>query len=78
MTNITPNNTPYPAYRSSEKGSFAWDSAVRRWPIILEKSMADMRDTVVKSPSEAQAEGTAIIASIKALMDEIAADKPLR
>ncbi|CAO3590617.1 unnamed protein product [Absidia cylindrospora] len=80
-TNITPNNPPYPAYRATEKGSFAWDSTVRRWPIIIDSSLNDMQqavDSIQDDNCDKKKEGKSLITSLKHLKQEIADDKPLR
>lgn len=78
-TNITPDNPPYPTYRATEEGSFAWDSTVRRWPIIIDSGIADMRQAVeIESNSQHKEEGNAIIKGLEDLKAEIASDKQLR
>lgn len=78
-TDITPNNPPFPAFRATETGSFAWDSTVRRWPIILDSAIKDVQQTVDESNDEAfRKEGNVILDGIKSLKAELAADKPLR
>ena len=79
MATITPNNPPFPAYRGSDKGSFAWDSTVRRWPIILDNAIADLEKAVEKSTDDAtRKEGKAVLNAIVDLKNEMAADKALR
>ncbi|KAG2220181.1 hypothetical protein INT45_005354 [Circinella minor] len=79
MAAISPNNPPFPAYRGSDKGSFAWDSTVRRWPIILDNVIIDLEKAVEKSTDEAaRKEGKAILNAIVDLKNEMAADKALR
>ncbi|CAO3610807.1 unnamed protein product [Cunninghamella blakesleeana] len=78
-TNITPDNPPYPTYRATEEGSFAWDSTVRRWPIIIDSGITDMRQAVEKeSNSGRKEEGDIIIKGLEDLKTEIASDKQLR
>ncbi|KAI8098800.1 uncharacterized protein BX664DRAFT_271635 [Halteromyces radiatus] len=80
-TNISPNHPPYPAYRATEKGSFAWDSTVRRWPIIIDTALVDMQkamDTLQNDQVTQKEEGTSIINGLNQLKQEIADDKPLR
>ncbi|KAI8138616.1 hypothetical protein BJV82DRAFT_697224 [Fennellomyces sp. T-0311] len=79
MTTITPNNPPFPAYRSTDKGSFAWDSTVRRWPSILDNAIADLEKAIDKSTDDqARQEGKKIRDAIVDLKNEMAADRPLR
>ncbi|KAG0170022.1 hypothetical protein DFQ28_004965 [Apophysomyces sp. BC1034] len=79
MSVISPNNPPFPAYRATEKGSFAWDSTVRRWPIIIDSALVEINEALQKqSEGASQREGQKIIESMKLLKAEIAADKPLR
>lgn len=79
MSSVAPNNPPFPAYRSNEKGTFAWDSAVRRWPIIIDNALEDLKKAIHKELDEkAKQEGEAIVAAIEGLKNELAADKPLR
>ncbi|KAI8881707.1 DUF89-domain-containing protein [Backusella circina FSU 941] len=80
MTDITPNNPPCPAYRAIDKESFAYDSTNRRWPIIIESAIDDIKETIAQETNQDRAnEGQSVI--VKGLEDlklEIAADKVLR
>jgi hypothetical protein len=81
---MNPNSPPYPAYRASEKGSFAGDRTVRRWPIIIDSAVSDMRQAVNSIPDDndmtraKKEEGKAITTSLNQLKQEIADDKVLR
>lgn len=79
-SNVSPNNPPYPAFRATEKGSFAWDSTVRRWPIIIDSALKDMEQAVAATTNDPakKDEGNLIIESLQQLKQEIADDKPLR
>ncbi|KAI8337097.1 hypothetical protein BC941DRAFT_397046 [Chlamydoabsidia padenii] len=79
-TNISPNNPPYPAFRATEKGSFAWDSTVRRWPIIIDSALTDMEQAVADLSNDhiKKDEGIRIIDSLRELKQEIANDTTLR
>ncbi|KAI9493636.1 hypothetical protein BDB00DRAFT_787743 [Zychaea mexicana] len=79
MATVTPNNPPFSAYRGADKGSFAWDSTVRRWPIILDNAIADLEKEVQQTTDDkARQEGKTILDAIADLKNEIAADRPLR
>ncbi|CAO3674207.1 unnamed protein product [Umbelopsis ramanniana] len=76
---VTPNNPPCPAYRASEKGSFAWDTSARRWPVILTSVIDDMCKSYAKETDETKVkEGKAIVEGISALKYEIEHDRPIR
>ncbi|ORX63091.1 DUF89-domain-containing protein, partial [Hesseltinella vesiculosa] len=76
---VTPNNPPFPAYRASDKGSFAWDSTVRRWPIIIDNALTDLRKTMDDATDRQQKEqGNTIVQAFEQLKTEIASDQPLR
>ncbi|KAI8062256.1 hypothetical protein BC940DRAFT_127964 [Gongronella butleri] len=76
---ITPNHPPYPAYRASEIGSFAHDSTVRRWPIIIETTLADIRQVAdgATDPQQKQL-ALGIADAFEDLKKEIASDAKLR
>ncbi|KAI8381611.1 uncharacterized protein BYT42DRAFT_494296 [Radiomyces spectabilis] len=79
MSLIAPNNPPFPAYRATDKECFAYDSTIRRWPIILDSVISDVEQTLVEETNEAsQEEGRVILKAVRILKEEIAADKPLR
>ncbi|KAI8979139.1 DUF89 domain-containing protein [Mycotypha africana] len=80
-SDITPNNPPYPAFRATNKESFAYDTTVRRWPIIIDSAIVDIQktiDEVEKSDEKKAKEGTLIIQALEDLKKELAADAPLR
>jgi hypothetical protein len=79
MSNITPNNPPYPAYRATNKESFAYDTTIRRWPIIIDSAITDVKQTVTETQDKARAkEGQHIIGALEEIKSEMANDKPLR
>ncbi|RUP43628.1 hypothetical protein BC936DRAFT_136927 [Jimgerdemannia flammicorona] len=75
----TPNNPPCPAYRCQEKDSFAYPTAVERWPVILTNVIDDVyksyRDEV---DPQKQREAKEIIERIGALKYEMQRDRPFR
>jgi hypothetical protein len=79
MTDITPNNPPCSAYRASNKESFAYDTTIRRWPIILDSAITDVKLTIAEEKNEAHAqEGATIVKAIQDIKQELLDDKPLR
>lgn len=79
MNDITPNSPPFPAYRATNKESFAYDTTVRRWPIIIDSAITDIKQTISECSSEEQAkEGHVIVEALEGIKSELAADKPLR
>lgn len=79
MTDITPNNPPFPAYRANNKESFAYDTTIRRWPIILDGAIADVKLTIAEEKNEARAqEGASIVKAIEEIKQELLDDKVLR
>jgi hypothetical protein len=76
---VTPNNPPCPAYRASEKGSFAWDTSARRWPVILTGVIDDMVKAYSNETDETKLkEGKVIVEGISTLKYEIEHDRPIR
>lgn len=76
---ITPNNPPCTAYRATNKESFAYDTTIRRWPIILNSAIKDIEVTIHNETNEARAkEGKQIIQAIEEIKQELLDDKPLR
>jgi hypothetical protein len=79
MTDITPNNPPCPAYRGTNKESFAYDTVVRRWPIILESAITNVKQTIAEEKNSARGqEGVRIIEAIGTIKKELVEDQPLR
>lgn len=80
MTDITPNNPPFPAYRATNEESFAYDTTKRRWPIILENAIRDVKTSMQEQQdNKARCEEAApIIKYLEDMIQEIAADKALR
>lgn len=80
MSDISPNNPPYPAYRATNKESFAYDTTVRRWPIIIDSAIIDVKQTVseLSSSSEQAKEGADIIDALENIKTELATNKVLR
>ncbi|KAF7725609.1 hypothetical protein EC973_009487 [Apophysomyces ossiformis] len=79
MSPISPNEPPFAAYRATDKGSFAWDSTVRRWPIIIDSALVEINQALEQqTEEESKREGRGIIDSIHLLKAEIAGDKTLR
>ncbi|KAI8327176.1 hypothetical protein EDC96DRAFT_580888 [Choanephora cucurbitarum] len=78
MTDILPNNPPYPAYRATNKESFAYDTTVRRWPIIIDSAITDVKTTSAESKQERVEESENIISALEEIKQEIAKDTPLR
>ncbi|KAG1177182.1 hypothetical protein G6F36_010855 [Rhizopus arrhizus] len=79
MSNISPNNPPFPAYRATNKESFAYDTTVRRWPIILNSAIKDIQETISRENNEARKEeGKNIIKAVEEIKQELLDDKPLR
>lgn len=79
MTDITPNNPPCPAYRATNKESFAYDTVVRRWPIILDSAITDVKQTIAEETNEARAkEGLDIVKLFEQIKTELAQDAVLR
>lgn len=74
----TPNNPPFPAYRATDKESFAYDTTIRRWPIILDSAIKDIENTINKSDENRAKEGKEIIKAIEAIKQELLDDQPLR
>ncbi|CEJ05307.1 hypothetical protein RMCBS344292_19251 [Rhizopus microsporus] len=76
---ITPNNPPCPAYRATNKESFAYDTTIRRWPIILNSAIKDIEVTIHNETNQARAnEGKQIIQAIEEIKQELLDDTPLR
>lgn len=75
---ISPNNPPYPACRATNKESFAYDSTIRRWPIILDGIITDLQQSVSESPADKAQEGQRLMDAVEQIKTEMAADKPLR
>lgn len=76
---VTPNNPPCPAYRASEKGTFAWDTTARRWPVILTSVIDDMCKAYSKETDEVKVkEGKIIVEGIATLKNEIQHDRQIR
>lgn len=79
MSNISPNNPPFPAYRATNKESFAYDTTVRRWPIILNSAIKDIQETISRENNESRKEeGKNIIKAVEEIKQELLDDKPLR
>ncbi|KAI8976062.1 hypothetical protein BDB01DRAFT_728170 [Pilobolus umbonatus] len=79
MSGITPNNPPFPAYRATDKECFAYDTVIRRWPIILDSVIADIQQTIDEEDNEDRAaEGVGIINSVKGIKEELAEGRKLR
>lgn len=79
MSDITPNNPPFPAYRASNKESFAHDTVVRRWPIIMDSAITDVKQTIAEEKNDARAqEGLNIVKLIEEIKQELLDDKELR
>ncbi|OBZ89445.1 hypothetical protein A0J61_02505 [Choanephora cucurbitarum] len=78
MTDILPNNPPYPAYRATNKESFAYDTTVRRWPIIIDSAITDVKTTSGESKQERVEESENIISALEEIKQEIAKNTPLR
>ncbi|KAI7861525.1 hypothetical protein BDF14DRAFT_1738476 [Spinellus fusiger] len=76
----TPNSPPYPAYRATVKDSFAWDSTVRRWPIIVEGVVEDVKEALEKKKKDSQEynEGHTILQGIERLKTEMKQNELLR
>ncbi|KAI9244623.1 hypothetical protein BY458DRAFT_529454 [Sporodiniella umbellata] len=74
----TPNSPPFPAYRATDKESFAYDTTVRRWPIILDSAIKDVDNTITKSDDARAKEGRVIIEALEAIKKELLDDKSLR
>ncbi|KAI8368720.1 hypothetical protein BD560DRAFT_330716 [Blakeslea trispora] len=78
MTDILPNNPPYPAYRATNKESFAYDTTIRRWPIIIDSAITDVKTTSSESEQSRVEESESIINALEEIKQEIAKDTPLR
>lgn len=80
MSSITPNNPPCPAYRATNKESFAYDTTIRRWPIIVDSAIKDVQQTMdeEKNNEPRVSEGRAIIAGLEEIKRELLDDSPLR
>lgn len=79
MSTINPNSPPYPAYRATNKESFAYDTTIRRWPIIIDGAIKDVKQTMAETQDKARAkEGQQIVQALEDIKTEMAADKPLR
>lgn len=79
MSDITPNNPPCPAYRATNKESFAYDTVIRRWPIILDSAITDVKQTIAEEKNEARAqEGSSIVKLIEQIKTELLQDALLR
>ncbi|KAG2229726.1 hypothetical protein BDF21DRAFT_116454 [Thamnidium elegans] len=79
MADITPNNPPCPAYRATNKESFAYDTVIRRWPIILDSAITDVKQTIAEETNEERAkEGLDIVKQIEQIKTELAQDAVLR
>lgn len=80
MSSITPNHPPYPAYRATNKESFAYDTTIRRWPIIVDSAIKDVQQTMdeEKNNEPRVSEGRAIIAGLEEIKRELLDDSPLR
>lgn len=79
MADITPNNPPCSAYRATNKESFAYDTAIRRWPIILDSAITDVKQTIAEETNEERAkEGLDIVKRIEQIKTELAQDAVLR
>lgn len=80
MSTITPNNPPCPAYRATNKESFAYDTTIRRWPIIVDSAITDVRQTMNEETDNEPrvSEGRSIIAGLEEIKRELLADSALR
>ncbi|KAK4513775.1 AB hydrolase-1 domain-containing protein [Mucor velutinosus] len=75
---ITPNNPPYPAFRATNKESFAYETTIRRWPIIIDSAIKDVKQTIAETFAERAQEGASIVAALEAIKQELVDEKPLR
>jgi hypothetical protein len=80
MTDITPNNPPFPAYRATNEESFAYDTTKRRWPIILENAIRDIKTSVAEQQGNKTRceQANTIIKYLEDMIQEISVDKALR
>ena len=79
MTDITPNHPPCPAYRATNKESFAYDTTIRRWPIIVDSAITDVKQTMAEETNEDRVkEGQDIIEGLEEIKRELLADAILR
>lgn len=75
---ITPNNPPCPAFRATNKESFAYETTIRRWPIIIDSAIKDVQQTIAETSAERAQEGASIVAALQDIKQELADEKPLR
>ncbi|KAG1083704.1 hypothetical protein G6F42_022109 [Rhizopus arrhizus] len=75
---ITPNNPPYPAFRATNKESFAYETTIRRWPIIIDSAIKDVKQTIAETTAERAQEGASIVAALEDIKQELIDEKPLR
>lgn len=75
---ITPNNPPYPAFRATNKESFAYETTIRRWPIIIDSAIKDVKQTIAETTTERAQEGASIVAALEDIKQELIDEKPLR
>lgn len=77
-SSVTPNNPPYPAFRATNKESFAYETTIRRWPIIIDSAIKDVKQTIAETSAERAQEGASIVAALEAIKQELIDEKPLR
>lgn len=75
---ITPNNPPFPAFRATNKESFAYETTIRRWPIIIDSAIKDVKQTIAETSAERAQEGASIVAALEDIKQELIDEKPLR
>lgn len=63
---------------TSDKGSMAQQTAVTRWPKIIQGTIDDVGETAADLDKEKQAESISIRIALKEIRNEIEQDKPLR
>lgn len=68
---------PFPPFLTSDRNSFAWDTARKRWPVILTKSLDDVCRTLQDLSGDKQREGKEIVKEIGLLKYDIEHDRPL-
>lgn len=78
MSNINPNHPPYPAFRATNKESFAYETTIRRWPIIVDSAITDVKQTIAETTAERAQEGAKIVEALEEIKQELIDEKPLR
>jgi len=80
MPAIITQREPAKEIWTSEKGSMARETAIKRWPGIVQNMIDDLGQTLAQPKLQKQQadEGQRIQAALRSFKDEISQDKPLQ